>query len=172
MQEPVGILLRLFDWLFGCLRGRPKLSVRISEDDPEKEKGGLRFEVENRSHTSTSLAPRVEVKFLTYKGMPAQMIFDVRELNRHLPPFQPKLFSASAHAIQPDRFHGWFRTYTFRPTRGRVSRVRIRNALLEEVGLLRFVIEKLRFKFSGQVRVKASMTIDEYRARKRAQGPH
>ena len=164
--------LKFVGWLFGWLGGRPKLRIRIGEDDPEKIVGGLTFEVENQGKTPTSLAPRVAVKFLSYKGVPARMDFDVRELDRQLPPFEPKLFSASAREIQTDRFHGWFRTYVFRPTKGRAARVRIRNAQFEEIGAFRFLIEKLWFRLTGRVKVNGLTTIDEYRARQRARSPH
>lgn len=164
--------LKLLGWLFGWLVGRPKLKIRIIEDDPEKEEGGLRFEVENQSRVASSLSPHVTVRFLTYKGKSSQMNFDVRELDRHLAPFEPKLFSASARSVQPERFHGWFRVYTFHPTKGRTARVRIRNASLEEIGAVRFLKEKLWFKLSSNVNVNGSMTIDEYKARQRARGPH
>lgn len=171
-MQVLDIFIKFVGWLFGWLTGRPKLKVRIIKDDPDKEVGGLEFEIENQSKTETSLSPRVRVRFLTYKGKATYMDFDVRELDRHLAPFEPKLLSASARFVQPERFHGLFRTYSFRPTNGRALRVRIRNASLEEIGLFRFLIEKLWFKLTDKVNVNRSETIDKYRARQRARGPH
>jgi len=156
----------------GCIRPLQKLKVRIIEDNPEIDEGGLEFEVENQSKTETSLSPNVKASFLTCKGKSMVMNFDVRELDRHLPPFEPKLFSASARSLQTERFNGWFRVYKFQPTKGKAIRVRIRNAGLEEIGVVLFFMQKTWFKLFGHVNVKGSTSNDEYRASKRARGPH
>lgn len=154
------------------LVARPTLRVRIREDNPDRQLGGLEFEVENVSDQTTSLSPVVTARYLSIKREPRSIIFDVREGDRNLAPFTPKQLTASARAAQVGRGHGWFRTYTFVPTRGRKCRVRIRNASLEPVGLLRFWVESLWFRATGRVGGKTSMTIAEFDAQQRSKGPH
>ena len=98
--------------LLSLLRSRPKLIVRINADNIEEEIGGLKFEVENVSDKSTSLAPVVVARFLTTGRKKCSIIFDVREMDRSLPPFISKQFTASAREHQPARSNAWFRTYT------------------------------------------------------------
>ncbi len=162
-------LLKLFAWFWS----RPTLRVRISADNAEEEVGGLKFEVENISNETTSLNPNIVARFMTVKRENSGVVFDIRDLDRNLPPFTPKTFSASARESQPERHHAWFRTYTFSPTKGRARRTRIRNASLEQIGFARFWVERLRFQMTGRLfGVKSSMTIEEYRAQQRSKGPH
>jgi len=159
--------------VLGWLLARPTLRVRIRDDRPDSEIGGLEFEVENVADKTTSLNPTVTASYLSTKREPCTVIFDVREIERNLAPFTPKEFAASAREAQPGRGHGWFRTYTFVPTRGRKCRVRIRNASLEPIGFWRFWIESLWFRATGRVRGgKTSMTMAEYNAQQRSRGPH
>jgi hypothetical protein len=173
-------VLSLLKWLADMLgklielRNRnPVLKVRIQEDDPDKIEGGLQFEVENASEAVTSLSPHIALKYQSAKGERKTLVFDVREAERHLPPFTPKLFSASARENQHGREHGWYRRYIFKPTRGKTSVVRIRNAELDAISPAVFLFESWRFALTGQVTLeKTSMTIDEFNAAKRARGPH
>ena len=156
-------------WFFS----RPALRVRIREDEPNREVGGLVFEVENVSDKVTSLLPTVTATYLSVKRQPCRIVFDVREGDRNLAPFMTRQFSASPREIQSERWHGWFRTYSFEPSRGRVCHVRIRNASLIPVRFWRFCIERLWFRVTGNVvSGKTSMTINEYRAQERSKGPH
>ncbi len=164
----LNLIYHIFSWVLN----RPNLAIRIIEDNPEKEEGGLEFEIENRSKNPTSLSPQISVTFLTLERKTEKMDFDVRELDRHLPQYEPKILSASARFAQPERFNGWFRVYSFRPTKGRTANVRIRNALFEEIGILRFLKEKTWYKLTGDVNVKDSTSVDEYRASQRTRGPH
>jgi len=161
-------LFRVVAWLWS----RPTLRARISEDNPNEEVGGLKFEIENVSDNATSLDPSINVTFVTVKRHRGSAVFDVRDLDRNLPPFTPKLFSASAREVQPQRGHAWFRVYMFLPRKGRACRVRIRNASLEQIGFFRFWVERVWFQMTGRVGGKTSMTIDEYHAQQRAKGPH
>ncbi len=162
-------LLKIFAWLLS----RPTLRVRVSADNAEEEVGGLKFEAENISNETTSLSPSIVARFVTVERETSGMVFDVRELDRSLPPFTPKTFSASARESQPERHHAWFRTYTFSPTKGRARRTRIRNASLEQIGIVRFWVERLWFQLTGRLfGVKSSMTMEEYRAQQRSRGPH
>ena len=166
-------LIKFISWFFCWVFRRPKLIIRISEDDPNREEGGLVFEVENQSSTLTSLTPTIDVAFVTINRHSAKMIFDVRELDKSLQPFIARSFSASARQTQPERFHGWFRAYTFRPSKGSATTVRLKNASLETIGLARFFVEKLLFKITGRVILgSTSMTIEQYRAGNRSRGTH
>jgi len=165
-------LVKMFLEVFAWLAQRPTLRIRIQKDDPYAEVGSLVFEAENVRDKTTSLGTTVIASFLSVKGRRLSIVFDVREADRSLPPFTAKNFSASARQRQPDRFHGWFRIYKFVPTRGRTCRVRIKNAALEPMSTWRFWLEKLILRTTGHIFGKTGGTIDEYRARQRAKGPH
>jgi hypothetical protein len=168
------MLREIFDacaYIIGWLLARPTLRVRLIADDPEQEVGGLQVEVENRRDKATSLDPTVRATFLTVKRQHREVNFDVRELDRNLPPFTPKLFSASARERQPERFDSWFRVYRFSPSRGRVCKLRIKNASLEPMNLVAYWAQRLAFRFFI-FGLKTSTTPAEYRASERARGPH
>lgn len=168
MRDLLDVLGRIVGWLLA----RPTLRARLIADDTDAEVGGFRFEVENQRDKATSLQPQITATFLTVERARKSAIFDVRELDRHLPPFTPKLFTASARERQPERFHSWFRVCRFAPTRGRICRVRIKNASFEPIGLLNYWLQRIAFSFSLIFGERNSMTMDEYRARERARGPH
>ncbi|MGH9553686.1 MAG: hypothetical protein ACRD3W_30175 [Terriglobales bacterium] len=170
--QPMRELFNLIAHIVGWILARPAIRVRLIADDTDVEVGGLRFEVENQRDKPTSLEPQITATYLTVKRQPGFVTFDVRELDRGLPPFAPKLFSASASEYQPGRFHSWFRVYRFASTRGRICRVRIKNASLEPMGLPKFWFQRVAFTFSLIIGAKTSMTIDEYHAKERARGPH
>jgi len=84
--------VQLIEWLlrfFAWIARRPKLKIWVIEDDPDRNPGGLVFEVENISHSKTSLAPIVKSRFWFpkrgeyHKG---RTIYDVRELDRDFRP--------------------------------------------------------------------------------------
>jgi len=143
MGTLIDILAKACSWLLE----RPTLHVRIREDDADQEVGGLQFEVENLSDKVTSLDATIAASYLSIHRIQRSIIFDVREGDRNLAPFTPKQYSASAREVQTDRGHGWFRTYSFKPTRGRACRVRLRNATLEPIGFWRFWFEVLWFRY-------------------------
>ena len=165
-------ILELCGRILGWLLGRPTLRVRLVEDNPDVEEGGLRFEVENRRDNVTSLDPVIVATFLTVKRLRSRTVFDVRELDRTLPAFTPKLFSASAREQQPERFDSWFRVYRFRPSRGRTHRLRIKNASLQSMGMVSYWIHRTAFHLGYIFGEKTSTTAAEYRANQRARGPH
>jgi hypothetical protein len=174
----LGWLLRIIN-RFGqwCLSKPPKpiLLIRISKDDPDLNVGNLEFEVENASQTLTSLRPIVESSFLfrqRKKFRKGHGYYDVRELDRQLPPYQPKIFSAVSRGLPQNYIFSWFRVYTFRTTTGVAKRVRIRNVLLEQIGFFRFHYERLRFKLTGTLKEYGAMNVEEYEVRKRSQSPH
>lgn len=163
--------VRFLAWVFR----RPFLNIRVIDDEPDEAEGGLQFEAENTSPTASSLHPVVQARFLyPSKGRYRRgtATFDVCELNRELPPFQAKLFNASPRQLPPGYGHAWFRVYRFRPRRGVPRRVRIRNALLEPLNPVTFWFELWRFRLLGRVKKGGPMTIDDWQALKRSQGPH
>lgn len=168
LRDLISIVGRGVSWFFS----RPTLRVRIRDDEPSREVGGLIFEVENLSDKATSLAPVVTETYISVKADKCRVLFDVRDGDRNLPPFTPRQFSASVREQQPHQGHGWFRTYTFLPTRGRACRVRVRNASLEPLGYWRFMRELIAFRFFGKREGKTSMNVNEYNARQRSRGPH
>lgn len=171
METLLDYLVRILAWIFR----RPFLNVRIIKDEPNQNEGGLQFEAENSSQTPTSLHPVVTAKFLypergRYRR--GAVTFDVRELDRVLPPFQAKIFSASARQLPPGYGCAWFRVYRFWPRRGVPRRVRIRSAMLEPLSPWRFWLELWRFRLFGRVIKCGPMSLPEYQAIKRSQGPH
>ncbi len=174
----LGWLLKIIkSFVQWCLSkpSKPVLRIRISKDDPDLKLGNLEFEVENASPTLTSLMPIVESSFLFPKGIKWQKgrgYYDIRELDRQLPPYQPKILSASSRGYPQNYSISWFRIYTFRTTTGEKKRIRIRNILLEQIGFFRFYFELLRFKLTRTFKNYGPMNVDEYEIRKRSQGPH
>jgi len=174
----LGRLLRIINRFVQWPRSKPPKSViriRISKDDPDLRAGNLEFEVENTSQTLTSLMPIVESSFLIRKGktlIKGHGYYDVRELDRQLPPYQPKIFSVSSRGFPQNYIFSWFRVYTFRTTTGAKKRIRVRNVLLEQIGFFPFHYERLRFKLTGTVKEYGAMNVEEYEIRKRSQGPH
>ncbi len=168
----------LFEWLFrffAWLARRPALRIRIIEDSRERQAGGLIFEVENASPTSTSLVPTVRSSFwFPEKGhyRRGKAVYDVRELDRELPPFKAKILTASARSLPPGYGFAWFRVYEFQPRRGARTQVRIRNAMLEPLGAARLLFELWRFRLTGRVKRASPVTLPEMEAQRRARGPH
>lgn len=162
---------RFLVWLFR----RPSLKIRVFHDDPDQREGGLQFEAENASGSPTSLHPEIRVRFLDLlrRRYPSgTATFDVRELDRNLPPFEPKLFSASARHLPRGYGGTWFRVYRFQPRRGIPRRVRIRNARLEALNPLRFWFELWRLRLLGRIKGYRRVTLAEHQALKRSRGPH
>jgi hypothetical protein len=164
-------VLRGLAWL-----GRvPRLAVRVLEDNPDKPVGYLRFEVENRSASITSLTPIVRCRFFfPAKGrmVKGRAEYHVREVERQLQPYRPQIFEATADTLSGAYQFSWFRTYVFSPTRGLATKVRVRNCFLEPLGMARFTYEWLLFRVCGVVKDHGPMSIDDYSKMKRSQGPH
>ncbi len=145
MSKLIEFIVQFVVWVIR----RPRLNIRITEDDPDEQIGGLKFEAENTTPTPSSLQPIIEARFLypsRGRYVRGTATFDVCELDRELPPFRAKLFSASARQLPPNYCHAWFKVYSFRPTRGVSRVVRIRNAMLEPIGRFRLWFEMWRFK--------------------------
>ena len=93
-------VVRFLAWL----ARRPVLKIAIVEDEPGRQAGGLVFEVENARPALTSLVPTVRSRFWFPEGgwyRKGHGVYDVRELDRELPPFKAKMLTASAGACQP-----------------------------------------------------------------------
>ena len=96
----------------------------------------------------------------------------VRDAQRRLEPFKPTIMNATPEFRRDHYGFSWFRTYKFRPTGGWARKVRIRNALLEPVGLPLFLTELAKFRLRGEVRPDPHSTMDDLDRLKRSQGPH
>ncbi len=164
-------LLRIIYWIIR----RPNLSIRIMQDEPKDETDNLKFEIENRSDTKTSLMPVIKITFWhpqKWAFVRGSSAYDVRELDRLLPPFQARIMTATARRLPNGYTFSWFRTYTFNPSRGPSKTVRIRNAFLEPIGWFSFTYELLKFRLTGDVKDYGPTSIDDYNEIKRSQGPH
>ena len=171
MDRTVELLLDLARWL----ARRPRLAIRIIRDEVVGEPALLEFEVENRGSSVTSLSPEIRCKYLYVSKLRIRRgtnRYFVREVDRHLEPFRPVVLTATPEHSPSHYGHSWFRILTFLPTRGIRTKVRIRNALLEPLGLIRFSAERLRFRLPGNVRADPHATIDSLEALRRSQGPH
>lgn len=168
----------LFDWILkflAWLARRPMLRIRVAEDTPDRQLGGLVFEVENASPTVTSLEPVIRSTFwFPEKGRyrKGQAVYDVREVDRELPPFKAKLLTASARRLPPGYGFSCFRVYEFKPRRGPRSRARVRNAMMEPLGTGRFQFELWRFRLTGKVQKATPVTLADMDADRRSRGPH
>lgn len=171
-------MIWIAEWLFkffAWLARRPLLKIRIVEDKPEQEPGGLIFEVENAGPTSTSLMPTVRSWFwFPERGhyRKGYAVYDVRELDRELSPFKVKMLTASPRSLPPGYEFAWFRVYEFQPRCGPRARVRIRNSMLEPLGPLKFAYELWRFRMTGRVDKATPVTVAGMEAQRRSRGPH
>ena len=171
MDHIVEILGNVLRWL----TRRPRLAVRIIEDNIGEGKGDLRFEIENRSGIVTSLLPKIKCKYYYVSKMKIRKghnRYFVREAERRLDPFSPIVLHATVEHRPAFYNFSWFRTYVFSPARGLKTKVRIRNALLEPVRFPRFMVELARFRFMGNVPADPHSSIDDLERLQRSQGPH
>ena len=171
MDQTIQLLLDTMRWL----ARRPRLAVRITRDFHGEEAGDLEFEVENRSGSVTSLDPEIRCTYYCPSKMryvKGRNRYFVRQSDRHLPPFQPVMLTATPDQTPENYGFSWFRIFTFRPTRGVRTKVRIRNALLESVGGTRFGVERLWFRLTGNVRPDPHSSVDDMERLRRSLGPH
>jgi hypothetical protein len=167
----VDILLQVL----AALRGRPRVFVRILEEDIKKEVGGLRFEIENRRTIVTSLDPEIRVTYYWGDGdslRRGRNKYFVREVDRSLQPHVPKILSASADDRSTQYWLSVFRTYSFRPTSGLRTRLRVRDTLLDTLSRHRFYWELIRLRILGRFKSDDGETFDDYRRKQRSRGPH
>ncbi len=171
IREGLNIALDLGRWALG----RPSLAVRVLADDAERDSGCLRFEVENRSGSVTSLHPEIDGRYFYPSKLRlarGRNRYFVRELDRRLEPFSPVILTATPEFVREHYSFSWYRTYVFRPTRGRTRKVFVRNALLEPLGRVRYTMELLRLRTTGYVRPDPHSSIDALHRLQRGQGPH
>ena len=172
LSKFMGVVAALTSGL-GWYLTRPRLRIRIVDDDGDD---GLTFEVENTGRRSTSLDPVVLSSywfFVQLRPRRGRAIYDVREQNRGLPPFEAKRFRAIPRETLPDGYvFSWFRSYQFKPTTGlrRPSRARVESALLEPLRPIAFWSGILRLRLFGYVRPLPPMSISEYEGLKRSRG--
>lgn len=133
------------------LTKRPKLAVRINMEETIADRIRLNFEVENRSHLATSLEQ--EILFRGYNPKirtNVKTIFVIDAKDRNLSPYAPKEFEAWAEDL-PEYYFLWFKTYIFRPTKGRKLKIRVRSAHLDQISFLRFYYELILLHFLQKV---------------------
>jgi hypothetical protein len=111
------------------------------------------FEIENLGARPTSLAR--EVKFKGYSPVERKPIRETLTIDRReqrtLQPCVPTEVTAANNKVAATYVFTWYRTYTFRPTRGFRARVRIRSASGVPLGLFRFYLELARFRLTNWV---------------------
>lgn len=129
-----------------CIRVRIHSETFDIKEPPNLEVTGV--EIENIDSRVTSLEPTVIVSGYTPKKECEHSSFEVKDLERDLPPFKPKLFRA-VYKVPATYSFLLFRTYTFRLTRGSGKRLRVWSASKRNIGVIRFHYELLRFKMFG-----------------------
>lgn len=103
----------------------PSLRARVYRDDDSADLGGLKFEIENVGGRPTSLNPAITVSYWLLKDgalKPGTATYAVREVDRELPPFNARTFTASKVDTPRNYGFSWFRTYTFTSSTGHVAR--------------------------------------------------
>jgi len=171
LKTLLDVFLKLLLWV----SNRPLIVVRIIENDHRLEIGGLQFEIENQSKSPVSLQPHIKSTYWhLFNGgyIKSSTIYDVRDLDRTLPPFTPKLLSASRRHEQKDIIAPWFLTFKFTPSRGPSTVVRIRNSLLEPMNLWQYLKEIIKFRTKGKVTDTGPLNSRDYDIKKHSQGPH
>jgi hypothetical protein len=151
------------------------MHVRVFEETQPTDIGALKFEIENTGSRPTSLKPMVSVsywllqrgKLRRHKGM-----YAVREIDRELPPFRAKVFSASGQGLHDNYGFSWFRTFTIRTTTGHWTRVHVRHQMLTPLSAPRFWFELALYRFANRVEDKMARTLREFDDQRRRQGPH
>jgi len=161
--------------LLRYLGGRPSLRARVFQEKDSEAVGGLRFELENVGNRPTSLDPIISVSYWVPQrdGLKRKTAtYAVREVDRKLPPFKAKGFSASSQGLHPNYGFSWFRTFTVRTTTGHWTRVHVRHALLDPLSVSRFLWELGLYRVFGLLEDSGSINVDDFEAQRRRQGPH
>ena len=156
------------------LSSRPSLIVRVFGEREREPVGGLRFEVENKGGRPTSLRPPVHVTSWVPEGpriVRRKAVYDVREVDRELPPSKARVFTASARGLHHNCVLAWFRSFLFRTTTGHWTRAHVRHALLDPLSPWPYW-ELVLFLTFGRLNAGAtSMTIDKVIEDRRSRGP-
>lgn len=157
------------------LAGRPSLHARVFEEKQPEEAGTLRFELENVGQRPISLKPIISVSYwVLEKGRLRRKAgtYAVREVDRELPPFKAKVFSASGQGLHPNYGFSWFRSLTIRTTIGHWTRVHVRHQLLTPLSAPRFVFELALYRVFGLIESDMARSIEDFDDQRRRQGPH
>lgn len=131
-------------------RNRPRLRVRLVDEHFDvKEEPYLvittRFEIENVGTEKTSLEPEVLFSAYTVKGAHQRCSHTVVKADRALPPFTSRAITLVVKEKANYPFL-WFRTYTFRLTRGGAKQLRIRSDDKVRLTYIQFLYELIRFR--------------------------
>lgn len=158
------------------LFGRPSLVVRVFEERESEAVGGLQFEIENVGSRPTSFRPQIHVTYWVPEGvriLRRKAVYDIREVDRELPPFKARVFTASARGLHHNYGFSWFRTYLFRTTTGHWTRAHVRHALLDPLSPWRYWWELVAFITRGRLNAGArGMSMDKMIEDRRSLGPH
>jgi hypothetical protein len=151
---------RILFWLGGSgglaywitlYRSRPRLRVEIKKEALDLDSSGklnMSFEAENLGSAPNSLSTKVFLSALTTRREPYELIFEIIDEDRSLPPYKPRIFSANAMASDDFAFL-WFRKYSFKGSCGRRTFVYILSAQGEVIGGVAHYIRSLIFKYFG-----------------------
>jgi hypothetical protein len=157
------------------LFGRPSLRVRVFEEN-ETQVGGLKIEIENVGSRPTSLMPHIHIAYWVPEGpriIHHKAVYDVREVDRELPPFKARVFTATGRGVHHNYGFSWFRSYLVRTTTGHWTRAHTRHALLDPLSVWRYWWELALFRTRGRINAGAArMSITRMGEDRRARGPH
>jgi hypothetical protein len=134
-------------------KNRSRLRVRILKEillETPDHQNGLEFEAESFGSMPTSLEPTIILTGYTPKRRLRSLAYHVESQDRSLSPHVPKLFKATIKADDVLPFL-WYKTYLFRPTRGRARRIRIQSANGLALSQSRFLFERLAFCLFGKL---------------------
>jgi hypothetical protein len=141
------------------IRNRPRIYARILEvRSPIAYRQLLKFEIENRGLTPTSLTPKIMATGYDSNGMKRRFEFDLeaKEIygqeaqDRVLPPSAPKTFSAIAWDKEEVYGYVFLRTFKFIPTKGKALKIRVRMLEREPLPFFRFGFDFMLYKFFGK----------------------
>jgi hypothetical protein len=76
--------------------------------------------------------------------------YEIRSPDRSLPPHVPKTFEAYSEANDLRPFL-WFMTYTFKPTRGKLKKIRIRSADKFQLSYARYIWELAAYAVANKM---------------------
>ena len=147
------IIIPAVGWIVRWWWNRPRIYVRIIEErSPLAYRQLLKFEIENRGPTPTSLNPKVIVSGYDPKGIKRRFEFDLgaeeiyksEPQDRALPPSVPKKLSAIAEDIESVYGYIIFKIFRFVPTKGKAFKIRMRYR--DHSSFIRFCLSLIVYK--------------------------
>ncbi len=146
-------------------KNRTRLRVRLLDLGLYPKHGNtescIRFEAENFGTVPISLEPIVYLSGIIPQVMrrePEKKLkrcaysYEIRSSDRSLPPHVPKTFEAYCTADDMQPFL-WFMTYTFKPTRGKVKKIRIRSADNFQLCFARYIWELAAYFVADKLKI-------------------